>query len=125
MPVPRKRHQRTRKRLANRALDPLPRGEQELRPSLPNRHRFLAAHQGVLEELLATLQAYLRDLAASETLLARLRTAQSPEELEASTRRLAVNAQARTAQLTTLQTLLALLTAPRADSDEEPPISVH
>jgi hypothetical protein len=74
-------------------------------------HQFRAPPPGVLEKLCTTLQAYLRDLATSETLLARLRTAWSPEEQEACTRRLAANAQARNAQLATLQTLLALCTA--------------
>ena len=125
MPASRKRPSRTRTRRAKRDSDPLPSDDPASRPTRLDYPQFLATHMGVIEELLTTLQVYLCDLAASDTLLVRLGTAQSREEQQICTRRLAANVQARTVQLTTLRILVAFLAKQRTDSGEEPPVSIH
>ena len=125
MPASRKRPSRTRMRRAKRESDPLSSDDPASRPTRLDYHQFLATHLGVIEDLLTTLQVYLRDLTASDTLLVRLGTAQNREEQQICTRRLTANVQARTVQLTTLRILVAFLAKRRTDSGEEPPVSIH
>jgi len=72
MPASRKRPSRTRMRRAKRESDPLSSDDPASRPTRLDYHQFLATHLGVIEDLLTTLQVYLRDLTASDTLLVRL-----------------------------------------------------
>ncbi len=125
MPTSQKRQSRTRTRAAKREIDPLPPDDPACRPTRIDYHRFLATHLGVVEKLLFTLQAYLRDLVVSETLLVQLGTAQNTEASAEYTWQLAANAQARAVQLTTLRTQLAFLANQGVDSEEEPPVSIH
>jgi hypothetical protein len=71
MPASRKRQSRTRTRRAKKGSDPLPSDDPALRTTHMDPHQFRAPPPGVLEKLRTTLQAYLRDLATSETLLFR------------------------------------------------------
>ena len=125
MLAPRKKQSRTRMRAVKKEFDPLSADDPASRPIPIDYHQVLATHPGVVEELLTTLQAYLRDLAVSESLLVRLGTTQSRKAQKSCTRQLAANVQARTAQLATLRVLLAFLADQQADGEDEPPMSIH
>ncbi len=125
MLVLRKKSSRTRTRATKEGTDPLPTDDPaSCSPRIDYPHIF-ATYPGVIEELFTTLQAYLHDLALSDTLLIRLGTAQSAKALAEYTGQLAANAQARTMQLTTLRTLCSFLAHQRADGEDEPPVSIH
>jgi hypothetical protein len=121
----RKKSSRTRTRAAKEETDPLPTDDPASCPLRIDYHHVFATYPGVIEELFTTLQAYLRELAVSDTLLVRLGTARSAQALGEYTEQLAANVQARTTQVATLQTLLSFLAHQRADSEEEPPVSIH
>ena len=121
----RKKPSRTRTRAAKEGTDPLPTDDPARCPLWIDYPHVFATYPGVIEELFTTLQAYLRELAVSDTLLVRLGTAQSAQALGEYTGQLAANVQARTSQLATLQTLFSFLAQQRAGIEEEPPLSIH
>src|SRR5215470_3417422 len=101
----RKKPSRTRTRAAKEGTDSLPTDDPASCPTRIDYPHVFATYPGVIEEVLTTLQAYLHDLALSDTLLVRLGTVRSAQALAEYTGQLAVNVQARTTQLATLQTL--------------------
>ena len=121
----RKKPSRTRTRAAKEGTDPLPTDDPASCPPRIDYPYVFATYPGVIEEVLTILQAYLYDLALSDTLLIRLGMARNKEEQESSTSHLAANVQARTTQVATLQTLLSFLAHQRADSEDEPSVSIH
>jgi len=125
MPASRNRQARRHTRVVKEEIDPLPLDDPAYRPTRIAHPQILITHLGVVEELLTTLQAYLHDLAVSDTLLVRLGTVQSAAEQQSCAHRLTANVQDRTMQLATLQALLSFLAQQRVDSDEEPPESLH
>src|ERR1041385_974316 len=90
----RKKPSHTRTRAAKEGTDPLPTADPASSPPRIDYPHVFATYPDVIEEVLTALQAYLHDLALSDTLLLRLGTAHSAQAVAEYTGQVAANVQA-------------------------------